>query len=331
MSTNSPPAETPMWMVFIGWIVSLLPALGLLLSACMKLMTPAQIAEVFEHLQKEAPDLAKGFAHLQWHESMALGLGILELGCALAYLIPRTAVFGAILTTGYLGGAIATHVRIGDPFVEGALAPLVLGFLIWLGLVLRDENVRAVLPLRSPIDGSSWFVWLLFLLVAVAVGVAAVVALQPSEYKVERSITINAPAADIFPHVDDFHKWDAWSPWLKIDPNAKISYEGPKAGKDAIFRWEGNSEAGQGSMTIVESQPDHIKIKLEFLKPMAGTAETDFTFKEENNKTVVTWKMHGQNDIVGKAFCLVFNMNKIIGDKYDEGLASLKKVVEEKK
>jgi hypothetical protein len=93
----------------------------------------------------KSKDVIEGFEHLGWNESMALGLGILELSCAVLYVIPQTAVLGAILVTGYLGGAIATHVRIGEQFFP----PLALGVLVWLGLYLRDGRLRAILPLRS--------------------------------------------------------------------------------------------------------------------------------------------------------------------------------------
>lgn len=91
------------------------------------------------------PELEKGFAHLGWPMAVAMPLGIVELLCTVLYLIPATAVLGAILLTGYLGGAIATHVRIGEPF----LVQLLLGVIFWLGLYLRDERIRALIPLRS--------------------------------------------------------------------------------------------------------------------------------------------------------------------------------------
>ena len=114
-----------------GRIISALPVLMLLLSGTMKLAKPAAVVE--------------GMARLGYPEYLALGIGILEIGCTVVYLVPRTAVLGAILLTGYLGGATATHVRIGDPF----FAPVILGVLVWLGLLLRDRRLRALLPLRQ--------------------------------------------------------------------------------------------------------------------------------------------------------------------------------------
>lgn len=173
---------------------------------------------------------------------------------------------------------------------------------------------------------------LLIALVAIVAVFAGFVAMQPSEFRVERSATINAPPSDVFAQVNDFHNWDAWSPWAKLDPAATMTYEGPSAGKGAIVKWDGNNEVGKGSMTLTESHPnDLIRIKLDFVKPFEGTSDVEFTFKPEGNQTRVTWRMSGRNNFIGKAFSLFMNMDKMIGDKYDEGLASLKSVVEAKR
>ena len=130
MQSNAQTA--PFWkkMLWAGHIMSTLPVLMLLLSGVMKLAKPASVVE--------------GFVRLGYPESLALGIGIVELACAVIYVIPRTSVLGAILLTGYLGGATATHVRIGEPF----FMPIILGVLVWGGLFLRDERLRALLPLR---------------------------------------------------------------------------------------------------------------------------------------------------------------------------------------
>ena len=168
-------------------------------------------------------------------------------------------------------------------------------------------------------------------LVAVfVIGFVGVVAMQPSEFRIERSATMAAPADKVFAQVNDFHNWQSWSPWAKLDPAAKNSFEGPAAGEGAIFRWIGNDEVGEGSMTITESRPsDLIRLKLQFVKPMEDTADTEFTFKPDGDQTKVTWTMSGKNNFVGKAFCLFMNMDEMIGSKFEEGLASMKSVVEE--
>jgi hypothetical protein len=170
------------------------------------------------------------------------------------------------------------------------------------------------------------------ILIVLAVVVAAlviIVALQPSEFRVARSATISAPAPVVFAQVNDFHKWEAWNPWGKIDPAMKQSYAGALAGTGAIYTWAGNKEVGAGRMTIIESRPnDLIRIKLEFFKPFAGTSIAEFTFKPEGNQTAATWSMAGDNNFMAKAVHLFMNMDKMVGDQFDKGLAQLKSVAE---
>ena len=170
------------------------------------------------------------------------------------------------------------------------------------------------------------------ILIAIAVIVvvfAIIVALQPSEFRIVRSATISAPAPTVFAQVNDFHKWEAWSPWAKLDPAAKATYEGASAGTGAVFRWAGNKEVGEGSMTITESHPsDLIRIKLEFLKPFAATNMAEFTFKPDGYQTTVTWSMEGKNNFIARAVCLFMNMEKMVGGQFEKGLAQMKSVVE---
>ena len=170
-------------------------------------------------------------------------------------------------------------------------------------------------------------------IVIVVVGLVAVVAiaaaLQPSHYRIERSANINAPASVVFAQVNDFHKWEAWSPWAKIDPAMKQTYEGASSGTGAIYTWAGNNQVGEGRMTITESHPnDLIKIKLEFIKPWSATNATDFAFKPQGNQTAVTWTMDGDNNFMGKAFGLFMNMDKMVGGDFEKGLAQMKSVAE---
>jgi 4-amino-4-deoxy-L-arabinose transferase-like glycosyltransferase len=134
MSSDRQSVLDPKWMFWVGWIISVLPVLMLAMSAVMKFLRP--------------PDLSEGFTHLGWNEELAFALGIIEVACTVLFLFPPTAVLGAILLTGYLGGAIATHMRVGDPFVPAILVPIILGVLIWGGLYLRDSRLRALMPLR---------------------------------------------------------------------------------------------------------------------------------------------------------------------------------------
>ncbi|MEQ1606001.1 MAG: SRPBCC family protein [Pyrinomonadaceae bacterium] len=167
-------------------------------------------------------------------------------------------------------------------------------------------------------------------LIVLVVGIfCVVVAMQPTDFKVTRSATLNAPAATVFEQVNDFHKWEAWSPWAKIDPKMKVTYSGPSAGVGASYAWVGNDEVGEGKMTITQSHPtEHIAIDLEFIKPFAAKNITEFNFKPNGDKTDVTWTMAAKNNFLMKAMCLVVDMDKMIGADFEKGLVQLKLVVE---
>ena len=170
---------------------------------------------------------------------------------------------------------------------------------------------------------------ILISLAVIVIVLAVIVALQPSEFRVARSTTISASPATVFAQVNDFHKWEAWNPWGKIDPAMKQAYAGAPAGSGAIYTWAGNNEVGEGRMTITESRPnDLILVKLEFFKPFSGNSLAEFTFKPEGNQTVVTWSMSGQNNFIAKAMCMVMNMDKMVGGEFEKGLASIKSIVE---
>lgn len=119
-------------MFWIGWVLSIIPSLLLLMSGAMKFMPMT-------------PEAEQGLQHIGWRADQVPTVGILEMAVVIIYLIPQTAVLGAILVTGYMGGAIATHLRVGDPFIVQAIIPIV----FWLGLWLREPRLRNLLPLRN--------------------------------------------------------------------------------------------------------------------------------------------------------------------------------------
>ena len=175
--------------------------------------------------------------------------------------------------------------------------------------------------------------WTLIAVVAVVVVFVAFVALQPADFRIERSATMRAPAAAAHAQVNDFQNWRAWSPWEKIDPALKRSYEGPKAGTGAVYAWQGNKDVGEGRMTITDSRPGElVRIKLEFFKPFAATNTAEFRFKPaadgKNESTAVTWSMTGQNNFLSKAMCLFVDMDKMVGGMFEQGLTQMKSVVE---
>jgi hypothetical protein len=155
--------------------------------------------------------------------------------------------------------------------------------------------------------------------------VLIVAAFQPATFTVSRSTLVAAPPAQLFAEVNDLHRWKAWSPYEKLDPAMKSTFEGPAAGVGAVYAWEGNNAVGSGRMTITESHPaEQVGLKLEFYKPMAGVSQATFTFRPEGGQTRVTWAMAGVNNYVGKIFCLFMNMDKLVGGQFAEGLAALK-------
>jgi hypothetical protein len=156
-----------------------------------------------------------------------------------------------------------------------------------------------------------------------------IVALRPSAFSVTRSATIGAPPEAVFVQVNDLHKWEDWSPWAKVDPNAKTYYEGPPAGEGAAYGWSGNNKIGEGKMTITASRPaELVQFRLEFFRPMKGTNTAEFTFKPDGNRTVVTWTMSGKMGFMGKLFGMFMNCEKMISGQFDKGLADMKSIVE---
>ena len=168
-------------------------------------------------------------------------------------------------------------------------------------------------------------------LFTIVVSFMAVIAQRPSDFRVTRSTTIQAPPETVFAQVNDLHKWEAWSPWAKMDPAMKQTYEGAPAGVGAIYHWEGNMEVGAGKITILESRPnEYIQLRLDFFKPMKGVNTAEFTFKPEDGKTLVTWTMFGECNFMAKVFQLFVSMDKMVGEQFEQGLVQIKAIAERK-
>jgi hypothetical protein len=156
-----------------------------------------------------------------------------------------------------------------------------------------------------------------------------VVARQPAAFRIERSTQIKAPPAVVYGLVDDFHAWQAWSPWAKLDPDMKTTYSGAARGEGAEYSWVGNGKVGAGRMQIVRAQrPSEVEVQLRFTAPMTATNMADFKFTSVAGATQVSWAMTGQNGFMGKAFALVMNMDKLVGSDFEKGLAALKQLAE---
>jgi hypothetical protein len=167
-------------------------------------------------------------------------------------------------------------------------------------------------------------------LLAIAIAVVLIVAAtKPDRFSVRREITVQAPAEKIFPLINDFHQWVAWSPYEHKDPGMQRTYSGTESGKGAVYGWDGNNNVGSGRMEILESAvSSKIVIKLDFFKPFEGHNTAEFTMLPQGDATHVTWLMHGPAPFMNKLMQVFMNLDKMIGKDFEAGLVNLKTVTE---
>lgn len=167
------------------------------------------------------------------------------------------------------------------------------------------------------------------ILVVLIAAVLLYAATRPDSFRVERSSTIKAPPEKIFAFINDLHQWEAWSPWEKVDPALKRTYSGAPSGKGAAYAWAGNKEVGSGSMEILETTaPSKVLLKLDFTAPFEAHNMVEFSLVREGDVTRVTQAMFGPSPFISKLMSLVFSMDKMVGGKFEEGLANLKTIAE---
>jgi hypothetical protein len=166
-------------------------------------------------------------------------------------------------------------------------------------------------------------------LAAVVVLFVIIVATRPADFHYTRTGRMKAPVDVVFANVIDFHKWDAWSPWARMDPNCKNTFSGPESGPGASRAWSGNNKVGEGRMTILDTRPGElIRIKLEFFKPFKAVNTAEFAFKTEGAQTQVTWTMFGKCNFMSKAVGMFMDCEKMIGGQFEAGLANLNSVTQ---
>jgi len=174
--------------------------------------------------------------------------------------------------------------------------------------------------------------FLLTLLIIVVVAVVAVLAMAMTKgdtFEVTRTAVINAPPEKIYPLINDFHRWQSWSPYEKKDPAMKRTYGGAPSGKGATYAWNGDKNVGSGSMEITDSTaPSKIVIKLDFTSPLEGHNIAEFTMDSAGPSTRVAWRMHGPAPLVSKIAQVFFDLDKMIGKDFEDGLANLKAMAE---
>jgi hypothetical protein len=170
----------------------------------------------------------------------------------------------------------------------------------------------------------------LFAILALAVIFLIAAATREPAYTVTRSASVAAPRDVAYAQVADFHAWDRWSPWAKIDPAMKTEFRGTPAAVGSSYYWTGNDKVGEGRMTLTQAAPgSQIGIKLEFIRPFASTNTSEFTFAPDAAGTRVTWTLNGnKGGLVGKAFGMFMDFDKMVGSDFERGLANLKTVAE---
>ena len=151
---------------------------------------------------------------------------------------------------------------------------------------------------------------------------------QPDAFRVQRAMTINAPADKIHAILTDLRRGAEWSPYEKKDPAMKKSYSGPAAGPGAVMEWDGNSEIGAGKLTVAEATPSKIVINLDMSRPMEGHNIVEYALTPQGGATNVTWSIHGPMNTISKVMCLFMNMDNMVGKDFEQGLRDLKALAE---
>lgn len=270
--------------IWIGRVLTGLVVAPFMMSAAMKFAN--------------GPQVAQGVEHLGWPPAMIIPLGVIEILCVLFYLLPPSSVLGAILLTGYIGGAIATHLRIGEsPWLQ-----VVLGVLVWLGLFLREERLAELLPIRA------------------------------KDFLYERNVTIDRPHAEVFSYLKPLGNFRHWNPFLRKDPNAKFETRGQDGQVGYVTAWEGNREMGSGEQEITRIlEGQRIEFELRFKTPFAAKNQGYFAAEPiGTSQTRVRWGMSGKTRFPMSLIGLFINCEKMIGSEFEWGLNKLKAILEGK-
>ncbi|MCK1642385.1 SRPBCC family protein [Bradyrhizobium sp. 157] len=167
-------------------------------------------------------------------------------------------------------------------------------------------------------------------ILAIAIAVVLILAAtKPNTLRVQRAVSIKAPAERIFPLISDFQQWRSWSPYEQKDPAMKRTYGGAERGKGAVYAWDGDKNVGSGRMEILEAlAPSKIVIKLDFFRPFEGHNTAEFTMLPQGDGIHVTWLMHGPANFMSRLIQVFMNLDRMIGRDFEAGLANLKTITE---
>lgn len=171
---------------------------------------------------------------------------------------------------------------------------------------------------------------IVIIVLIVIAALALYIQAQPDEFRTTRTLAINASPAAIYSHISDLRKNNEWSPWTELDPAITQTYEGPSNKIGGVYKWSGNKKIGEGILTLTDLRPDEfVRMKLEFLKPFKAINTAEYLLTPQTDgKTMMSWTMYGQNTFLSKAMSLVMNCDKMVGDRFDKGLNTLKTTLE---
>jgi uncharacterized protein YndB with AHSA1/START domain len=195
--------------------------------------------------------------------------------------------------------------------------------------LVAPQPETAVAPVRRQSRLKTFTLSFVALLVVFVAAVLAIASTKPDTFRVERSVTINAPTEEVFPLIADFKTWSNWSPFEKLDPAMKKTHSGAATGQGAIYEWDGNSDAGKGRIEITEAVPaSKIAMNLDFERPLECHNKVVFTLEPQGDATKVTWAMDGPNQFIGKVIQVFISMDAMVGGQFEEGLGNLKTLAE---
>jgi hypothetical protein len=149
-------------------------------------------------------------------------------------------------------------------------------------------------------------------------------AFRPDNFRVERTASIKAPQDKLHGLINDMRVFNTWNPYNLKDPNIRGEYQGPQAGPGAVYRFAGNKDVGKGIISIVDTAPSRVTMKLDMLEPFEGHNVVEFILSPKGDTTEVTWAMHGPSPYLGKLLGLFMNMDRMIGRDFETGLSNLK-------
>jgi hypothetical protein len=162
----------------------------------------------------------------------------------------------------------------------------------------------------------------------VFVGFFSFVATRPAQFRILRKRAMKVDPSAVFAMINDFHQWERWSPWDKIDPNLARNYSGNASGVGAKYHWAGAKNVGEGTMEILESTPDErVLIDLHFIRPFEARNKTTFTIERGADAVTLSWIMDGENGFMSKLFGLFMNMDKMVGADFEKGLAAMEAAI----